>query len=88
MGQEIQKASKVSNPSQTSEIGRFQMAKYPAITAVISSDGNAFAIMGAVTGAMKRGGVPKEDIDAYFAEATSGDYDKVIRTSFKYVNCE
>ncbi len=64
------------------------MAKYPAITAVISSDGNAFAIMGAVTKAMKRGGVPKEDIDAYFAEATSGDYDKVIRTSFKYVNCE
>jgi hypothetical protein len=45
-------------------------------------------IMGTVTKAMRRGGVPKEDIDAYFAEATSGDYDKVIRTSFKYVNCE
>jgi hypothetical protein len=26
MGQEIQKATKVSNPSQTSEIGRFQVA--------------------------------------------------------------
>jgi hypothetical protein len=89
MGQEIQKVTKVSNPSQTSEIGRFQMAKYPEITARISSvDSNAFMIMGTVTRAMKRGGVPKEDIDAYFAEATSGDYDKVIRTSFKYVNCE
>jgi hypothetical protein len=88
MGQEIQKASKVSNPSQTSEIGRFQMAKYPAITAVISTDGNAMAIMGAVTKAMKRGGVPAEDIDAYFTEATSGDYDKVIRTSMQYVNCK
>ena len=64
------------------------MAKYPEITAVISTDGNAMAIMGAVTKAMKRGGVAKEDIDAYFTEATSGDYDKVIRTSFKYVNCE
>ena len=64
------------------------MAKYPEITAVISTDGNAMAIMAAVTRAMKRGGVVKEDIDAYFAEATSGDYDNVIRTSFKYVNCE
>ena len=64
------------------------MAKYPAITAVISTDGNAMAIMAAVTRAMKRGGVAKEDIDAYFTEATSGDYDKVIRTSMQYVNCE
>jgi hypothetical protein len=30
MGQEIQKATKVSNPSQTSEIGRFQMAVFYA----------------------------------------------------------
>ena len=65
------------------------MAKYPEITAVIvGRDGNAFSIMGAVTKAMKRGGVPQEDIDAYFTEATSGDYDNVIRTSIKYVNCE
>ena len=64
------------------------MAKYPEITAVISTDGNAMAIMGAVTKAMKRGGVAKEDIDAYFTEATSGDYDKVIRTSMQYVNCK
>ena len=65
------------------------MAKYPEITAVIvGGDGNAMAIMAAVTRAMKRGGVAKEDIDAYFTEATSGDYDNVIRTSIKYVNCE
>jgi len=64
------------------------MTKYPHITAVISTDGNAMAIMGAVTRAMRRGNVPKDDIDAYFTEATSGDYDKVIRTSMQYVNCE
>ena len=65
------------------------MAKYPEITAVIvGGDGNAFSIMGTVTKAMRRGGASQEDIDAYFAEATSGDYDNVIRTSIKYVNCE
>lgn len=65
------------------------MAKYPNITVSITTiDGNAFSIMGAVTKAMKRNGVPKEDIDAYFAEATSGNYDHLIQTSMRYVNCK
>ena len=65
------------------------MTKYPEITAkIIGGDGNAMAIMSTVTKAMRHGSVPQEDIDAYFTEATSGDYDNVIRTSIKYVNCE
>ena len=64
------------------------MAKYPNINVAITTiDSNAFSIMGAVTKAMRRAGVDKTEIDAYFAEATSGDYDKVIQTSMKYVNC-
>ena len=65
------------------------MAKYPNITAnIVGGDGNAFAIMGTVKKAMQRGGVPNEVIQQYFTEAMSGDYDNVIQTSIKYVNCE
>lgn len=65
------------------------MAKFPNVTVQLTGiDGNAFSIMGTVTKAMRRAGVAKEDIDAYFAEATSGDYDNVIKTSIKYVNCK
>ena len=65
------------------------MAKFPNVTISITTiDGNAFSIIGTATKAMRRAGVAKEDTDAYFAEATSGDYDKVIQTTMKYVNCE
>jgi len=65
------------------------MAKYPHVTAkIVGQDGNAMNIMGTVGGAMRRAGIEKAEIDAYYAEAMSGDYDNVIRTSIKYVNCE
>ena len=50
------------------------------------TDGNAFAIMGAVMKAMRHAGVPKEWINEYQTEATSGDYDNLLRTSMKWVN--
>lgn len=46
-------------------------------------DGNAFAVMGAVTKAMRKAHVPKADIDQYMADAMSGDYDHLLR-----VTCE
>ena len=49
-------------------------------------DGNAFAIMGAASKAMRRAGVPKEQIDAMLKECTSGDYDHLLQTVMKY--CE
>jgi hypothetical protein len=51
---------------------------------LIGEDGNAFAILGRCTSAMSRAGVPKEARDAFFAEATTGDYDALIRTALKY----
>ena len=48
------------------------------------TDGNAFAILGRVSAAMKRAGIPKETISAFFAEATAGDYDHLLRTAMKY----
>ena len=52
---------------------------------LIGNDGNAFAIMGAVSKALKHADVPQEDIDAYLQESMSGDYDNLLRTAMKYV---
>lgn len=60
--------------------------KYPDIEVQLSGeDGNAMFIMGRVSKALKRGGAPKEDVDAFYKEAMSGDYDNVLRTCMKYV---
>jgi hypothetical protein len=50
------------------------------------SDGNAFAIMGQVTRALRRAGCSQEHIAAYQREATSGDYDNLLRVSMEYVD--
>ena len=55
--------------------------KYPEIEVeLIGQDGNAFAVLGRVTAALKRAGVPKEEVDAFVSEATSGDYDHLLQT--------
>ncbi len=61
--------------------------KYPEVKTVklVGEDGNAFAILGRVMKAMKVAGLPKEVQDAYFTEATSGDYDHLLQTTMKWV---
>lgn len=49
-------------------------------------DGNAFGIMGQVSEALRKAGATKEERDQYIAEATSGDYDNLLRVSMKWVN--
>jgi hypothetical protein len=53
---------------------------------IIGRDGNAFAILGACTKAMKKAGWKKEDVDKFLAEAMSGDYDHLLQTAMKW--CE
>lgn len=61
--------------------------KFPHIEVQLTgNDGNAFAIIGAVTKAMRRGGVSANDIKAYQSEAMSGDYDNLLATSMRYVD--
>jgi hypothetical protein len=61
--------------------------KYPEIEVrLVGEDGNAFAIMGRVASALKDAGVPKVEVDAYYAESTSGDYDNLIATAAKWVS--
>jgi hypothetical protein len=60
--------------------------KYPEVhVRLVGEDGNAFAIMGRVSRALKEAGVPQAEIDAYYAESTSGDYDNLLRTATRWV---
>lgn len=63
--------------------------KYPDVNvALVGEDGNAFAILGRVTGALRRAGVDKDERDAFVAEATSGDYDNLLRTVLGWVSTD
>lgn len=63
--------------------------KYPNVTVrLIGEDGNAFAILGAVKRQMRRAKISQEEIDAYVAEATSGDYNHLLRVTMNTVNVE
>lgn len=60
--------------------------KHPEVEVQLSgSDGNAFAIMGRVGKALKRAGVPQAEVDEFYAEATSGDYDHLLQTCMAWV---
>lgn len=60
--------------------------KYPEVEVrLIGEDGNAFIILSKVMRAMKRAGIPEEEIEQYHNEATSGDYDHLLATTVKWV---
>ena len=67
--------------------------KYPDIVVRLSgTDGNAFAIIGAVRRALKnaRDGqgnrmVSENELKQFITEATSGDYDHVLATAMRWV---
>lgn len=62
------------------------MPKYPEIEVTLTgTDGNAFAVMGNVSKALRRAGVEKSEIDAYTKESMSGDYDNLIATAVAWV---
>lgn len=62
------------------------MPKYPDIEVTLTgTNGNAFAVMGEVRRALKAAKVPKEEIDKFFAEATSGDYNDLLVTCMNWV---
>ena len=74
----------MTTPSQ----GRADAArpKYPhVVVQLIGTDGNAFAILGAVRKALKQAGISKEERDAFMQEATGGDYDNVLTTAMRWV---
>ena len=61
--------------------------KYPNIEVQLTgTDGNAFAIMGAVSKALKSAGVNTLEVKEFTTEAMSGDYDSLLVTCMKWVN--
>lgn len=60
--------------------------KFPEIEVQLTGeDGNAFAVMGAVTTALRKGGATKEEIAEYQKESMAGDYDHLLQTAMKWV---
>lgn len=51
---------------------------------IIGTDGNAFAILGKAREAARRGKMPKETLDKFMSEATSGDYNHLLATCMEY----
>lgn len=64
--------------------------KFPNVTVDLTSmDGNAFALIGGTTRAMRRAGVSADDVDAFRDEALASEsYDQVIQTIMRTVNVE
>jgi len=57
------------------------------IVKLVGEDGNAFAIIGRVSKALKRAG-QEENSKAFMKEAMSGDYDGVLQAAMKYCEVE
>lgn len=63
--------------------------KYPNVKVQLTGEsGNAFAVLGAVKKALRQAGASKQEQDAYFAEATSGDYDHLLQTTMAWVEVQ
>jgi hypothetical protein len=63
--------------------------KYPDIAVkLVGEDGNAYNILGRCQRAMRDAGLPQDERDAFFAEATSGNYDHLLQTAMRWFEVE
>jgi hypothetical protein len=63
--------------------------KYPNIKVKLTGrDGNAFAIMGRVSAALRKAKVSHEEIKQFTDECTSGDYNHLLQTCMKWVDVD
>ena len=61
--------------------------KYKNISVQLTGqDGNAFAIMAKVSGALRKNDVPEGEVEQYLSESMEGDYDNLLRTAMSWVN--
>ncbi len=62
--------------------------RHPEITVRLTgSDGNAYAILGAVQKALRKAG-HSDEVAAFLAEATSGDYAHLLATCMRWVTVQ
>lgn len=63
--------------------------KHPEVRVrLVGEDSNAFNVLGLVTRAMRRAGIPKEERDAFMREATAGDFNHLLQTAMRWVEVE
>ncbi len=61
--------------------------KYPDIKVeLIDGPENGFSILVRVRDALKKAGIPKEEIKRFVKEASTGDYDHLLITCCKWVD--
>ena len=53
---------------------------------LVGVDGNAFAVLGAVIGALREAGNDADVIESYREQAMAGDYDHLIVVSLAFVD--
>ena len=59
--------------------------KHPEITVELSGhDGNAFAVLGRCRQAAEAAELSDDELAAFLAEATAGDYDHLLRTAMHW----
>ena len=63
-------------------------AKYDVKVQLTGRDGNAYAIMSAVSKALRQAGVSEEEINQYQDESMSGDYNNLLRVAAQWVNVQ
>lgn len=76
------------NDNDNANNGRCKMTngKEKPEVKLTGEDGNAFAIMGRVTGVLRKAGWSKEAIKEYTDKAMSGDYDHLLQITMEYVD--
>ena len=62
--------------------------KYDIEVQLTGKDGNAFAILGSVSRALKDHGVDKSEINEFGKEAMSGDYNHLLQTAMEWVDVQ
>ena len=63
--------------------------KFPEVSVkLVGEDGNAFALLGRVKKALGRAKVDSDQIEAYFKDAMSGDYNHLLRVTMETVSCD
>lgn len=60
--------------------------KYPEVEVQLTGvDGNAFSILSNVKKGLKKNGASSDEVNQFYSEATSGDYDHLLQTCMKWV---
>lgn len=59
----------------------------PAVR-LTGKNGNAFAVLGEVSKALRRAGASDEYVKQFMDEATSGDYDHLLVTAMQYADVQ